>query len=70
LEKFGIVRSILHGVDLVGIISSKGSERIKQITLALEDLEDLAAVAERRNEESVSLEEVEAQLKCDGLLPD
>lgn len=36
----------------------------------LEDLEDLAAVAERRNEESVSLEEVEAQLKLDGLLPD
>ncbi len=38
LEKFGIVRSILHGVDLGAIIASKGSERIKHITLALEYL--------------------------------
>ena len=35
----------------------------------LEDLNDLAVVAERRNEPRVSLEEVERRLKTDGLLP-
>jgi len=35
----------------------------------LEDLNDLAVVAERRNEPRVSLEEVERRLKADGLLP-
>jgi len=35
----------------------------------LEDLNDLAVVAERRNESRVSLEEVERRLKADGLLP-
>lgn len=34
----------------------------------LEDLNDLAAVAERRQEERVSLEEVKQQLEADGLL--
>jgi type I restriction enzyme R subunit len=38
LEKFGIVRSILHGFNLELIIASKGSERIKHATLALEYL--------------------------------
>jgi len=36
----------------------------------LEDIEDLAAVAERREEPTISHEEVIAQLKRDGLLPD
>jgi hypothetical protein len=36
----------------------------------LEDIEDLAAVAERREEATISHEEVVAQLKRDGLLPD
>jgi len=36
----------------------------------LEDIEDLAAIAERRDEPSVSHEEVIADLKRDGLLPD
>ncbi|MBI4661325.1 MAG: hypothetical protein HY735_21085 [Verrucomicrobia bacterium] len=35
----------------------------------LEDLNDLAMVAERRHEPKVSLEEVERRLKADGLLP-
>ena len=35
----------------------------------LEDLEDLAAVAERANEPTISLEEVVAKLKKDGYLP-
>lgn len=34
----------------------------------LEDLQDLAAIAERRTEPTVSLEEVEAGLRRDGLL--
>ena len=35
----------------------------------IEDLHDLAVVAERRDEPRVSLEEVERRLKADGLLP-
>lgn len=34
----------------------------------LEDLHDLAVVAERRAEEPISLEEMERRLKADGLL--
>jgi PHD/YefM family antitoxin component YafN of YafNO toxin-antitoxin module len=34
----------------------------------MEDIEDLAAAAERRNEETVSHEEVLKSLKADGLL--
>lgn len=36
----------------------------------LEDLQDLAALAERRDDDRVSLEEVKQQLKTDGLLQD
>lgn len=35
----------------------------------MEDVSDLAAVAERRNEERVTLEEVKQRLIADGLLP-
>lgn len=35
----------------------------------LEDIEDLAAIAERREEPAISHDEVIAQLKRDGLLP-
>ena len=35
----------------------------------LEDIEDLAAVAERREEPTIPHEEVLARLKRDGLLP-
>lgn len=35
----------------------------------LEDLEDLAVVAERTNEPTVSFEQVVANLKKDGFLP-
>lgn len=40
-------------------------ERYKQL---LEDLHDLAIVAERRDEELVTLEEMKRRLKKDGLL--
>jgi hypothetical protein len=35
----------------------------------LEDIEDLAAVAERREEPTISHEQLMAELKKDGLLP-
>lgn len=35
----------------------------------LDDVADLAAVAERRNEERISLAEVKQRLIADGLLP-
>jgi hypothetical protein len=35
----------------------------------LEDLQDLAAIAERRDEPTISHEELVAELKRDGLLP-
>ena len=35
----------------------------------MEDISDLAAVAERRNEERVTLEQVKQRLIADGLLP-
>ena len=41
---------------------------MKQYERLLEDLHDLAVVAERRNEEPVSLEDVKKQLIQDGLL--
>ncbi len=41
---------------------------IQQYELLLEDLYDLAVVAERRKEKNISLEEMEQRLKVDGLL--
>jgi PHD/YefM family antitoxin component YafN of YafNO toxin-antitoxin module len=35
----------------------------------MEDVADLACVAERRDEERISLEEVKKQLAADGLIP-
>ena len=42
---------------------------IEQYEKLLEDLEDLAAIAERRSEPTVSHEELIEELKRDGLLP-
>lgn len=41
---------------------------IKQYQQLLEDLHDLAIVAERRDEEPISLEEMKRRLKEDGVL--
>jgi PHD/YefM family antitoxin component YafN of YafNO toxin-antitoxin module len=41
---------------------------IDDFTELMEDIEDLAAVAERRDESSISHEELLAELKRDGLL--
>ena len=36
----------------------------------MEELQDLAVIAERRDEPRLTLEEVKRRLKADGLLPD
>ena len=41
---------------------------LEQYEKLLEDLHDLAVVAERRDEETTSLEELKRRLKEDGLL--
>jgi len=55
------------------VVDSKGKRTavilpIEQYERLLEDLHDLAVVAERREEELISLEEVKRRLKDDGLL--
>jgi len=55
------------------IVDEKGRKKAVVIPIAeyrelLEDLHDLAVVAERRDETTVSTEEVERELKRDGLL--
>ena len=41
---------------------------VEQCERLLEDLHDLAVVAERRDEEPISLEELKRRLKKDGLI--
>lgn len=43
---------------------------IEQFNQLLEDLEDLAVIAKRRDEPTLSHEELLAELRRDGLLPD
>lgn len=43
---------------------------IEEFEELLEDLNDLAVIAERRDEPTIHHEEVIAKLKRDGLLPD
>lgn len=55
------------------VVDSKGRRRgvllsIEQYERLLEDLHDLAVVAERRDEETISLDELKRRLKKDGLL--
>ena len=42
---------------------------IADYELLMEDVADLAAVAERRDDERISLNELKEQLTADGLLP-
>jgi len=42
---------------------------IEQYEKLMEDLQDLAAIAERRNEPTISHQELIEELKRDGLLP-
>jgi len=55
------------------IVDEKGRKKavvipINEYRELLEDLHDLAVVAERRDEPTISLEELEEELKRDGLL--
>lgn len=55
------------------VVDAKGRKTgvilpLKRYRKLLEDLHDLAVVAERRAEPNVSLEEVKRRLKRDGLL--
>ena len=60
----------------VQYITNESGERssvilsIEDFETLLEDLEDLAMIAERRNEPTISHQELKAELKRDGLLPD
>jgi len=55
------------------IVDEKGKRTavvlpLKEYEELLEDLHDLAIVAERRDEPTVSFEEIKKKLKADGLL--
>lgn len=55
------------------VVDAKGKKTgvllsLRQYEKLREDLHDLAVVAERRDEQPVSLEEVKRRLKKDGLL--
>jgi len=60
----------------VQYITNESGERssvilsIEDFETLLEDLEDLAIIAERRDEPTISHQELKAELKRDGLLPD
>jgi len=55
------------------VVDSKGKKTgvilpLKRYQKLMEDLHDLAVVAERRTEEPISLEEMKRRLKKDGVL--
>ena len=55
------------------VVDSKGRKTgvllsLEQYERLLEDLHDLAIVAERRDEKAISLDELKRRLKKDGLL--
>lgn len=62
--------TILHPQYIVDAANQKHSVilPLAEFEALMEDLEDLAAVAERREEPTISHEQVLAELKKDGLL--
>ncbi|HJZ69315.1 MAG TPA: type II toxin-antitoxin system Phd/YefM family antitoxin [Blastocatellia bacterium] len=55
------------------VVDSRGNKKsvilsLKRYQELMEDLHDLAVVAERRDEEPIGLEEMRRRLKKDGLL--
>lgn len=60
----------------VQYITNESGERssvilsIEDFETLLEDLEDLAVIAERRDEPTISHQELKSELKGDDLLPD
>ena len=57
-------------------LTDSGGEKVavvlplKDYDNLMEDLQDLAVIAERRDEPRMTLEEVKRRLKADGFLPD
>jgi len=65
--------SVLKEVAEQYVVDNKGKKKgvilsLEQYQRLLEDLHDLAVVAERRDEEPISLEEMKERLRQDGLL--
>ena len=57
------------------IVDEEGKKRAVVLSIAeyerlIEDIHDLSVLAERRDEPTVSWDEVKRRLKADGLLPD
>lgn len=63
----------MNAVDLKYIVDEKGERTAVVMSIdhyeeLLEDVHDLAVIAERREEPSISFEELKRRLKKDGLL--
>ncbi|HLR06257.1 MAG TPA: type II toxin-antitoxin system Phd/YefM family antitoxin [Pyrinomonadaceae bacterium] len=71
MEKLGKV--VTMAVREQYVVDAKGRKTavllsLEQYERRLEDLHDLAVVAERRDEEPISLKELKRRLKKDGLI--
>lgn len=67
--------AILKELNVQYITNESGDRRsvilsIEDFESLLEDLEDLARLVERKDEPTISHEDLKAELKKDGLLPD
>jgi hypothetical protein len=65
----------LQHIKLQYVTDDKGQKQsvilpIEEFIELVEDIEDLAVIAERRDEPTIPFEQVIAELKRDGLLPD
>ena len=65
----------LQHLNLKYVTDEKGKKQsvilpIDEFIELIEDIEDLALIAERRDEPTIPFEQVIAELKRDGLLPD
>ncbi len=64
---------LMNAVQEQYVVDSKGKKTavilpLKRYEKLLEDLHDLAVVAERRDEKPISLEEMKRRLREDGIL--
>ena len=65
--------TLVMAADEEFVVDSKGNKKsvilsLKRYQKLMEDLHDLAVVAERRDEEPIGLEKMRRHLKKDGLL--
>ena len=73
MQDHGMKMSIMKEIDLQYVTNQAGEKTavilpIDKFEQLLEDLGDLAAVAERRNEPTVSHSELLTELKRDGII--